>query len=193
MAKTTCKGLTYAVYGSGGSGTAVTYTGGKQKTDFLCKVEINENRDQQKEYADGHQIDSESRMVDVTVALELANTDADIRKDILGHKSSGTGQNAESSVTDAEAPYIGVGFILANRHLGVVTYEAYWFYKMQFSSGGVTSTTRKDTAQWEHETINGTGSAVQLAAGGDLLYYAYTSVSTEAAAVTWLKGKAGIS
>jgi len=193
MAKVTCKGLTYAKYSAGGNDAAVTYTGGKAKVDYLCKVDIGENRDAVKEHADGHQIDSENMLNEVTLALELANTDSDIKKDILGHTSSGTGDNVENHVTGADAPFVGIGFILANRHKGTTTYEAYWFYKMQFTSGGVTANTRREQTQFDHETINGSGSGVTLSAGGAVEFYAYKDgLTTEQAARTWLNSKAGV-
>lgn len=192
MAKKTCKGLTYAKYTSGGAGGAITYSGGTVKTDYLCKVDINENRDKQKEHADGHLIDVSNLLTEVTVALELANNDADIKKDLLGHKTgSATG---ELDVTDKDAPFVGVGFILCNRFCGTETYEGYWFYKVQFSSGGVSSSTRKENEQWEHETINGEAMGVVLTSGGDTLFYThFDAQTTEAAVRTWLNGKAGVS
>ena len=193
MAKKTCKGLTYAKYASGGDGSAVTYTtsSGKAKTDYLCKVDINENRDKQKEHADGHLIDVSNLLTEVTVALELANNDADIKKDILGHVN---GTSNALVVTDKDAPFVGVGFILCNRFKGTETYEGYWFYKVQFSSGGVSSSTRKDSEQWEHETINGDCVGVIQSSGGDVQYYEHLDEqTTEAAVRTWLNGLAGIS
>lgn len=192
MAKKTCKGLTYAKYTSGGAGGAITYSGGTVKTDYLCKVDINETRDNQKEHADGHQIDASNMLTAVQVALELANNDADIKKDLLGHKTgSATG---ELDVTDKDAPFVGVGFILCNRFCGTETYEGYWFHKVQFSSGGVSSSTRKENEQWEHETINGEAMGVVLTSGGDTLFYThYDAQTTEAAVRTWLNSKAGVS
>lgn len=194
MAKVTCKGLTYAKYSAGGDGAAVTYTGGKALTDYLCKVDIGENRDSVKEHADGHQIDSENQLNEVTLALELANANTDIKNDILGHITTGTGDSAESIVTGKDAPFVGIGFILANRFKGTTTYEAYWFYKMQFTSGGVSAQTRREQTEFQHETINGSGSGVTLSAGGDVYFYAYKDgLTTEAAARTWLNSKAGVS
>ena len=190
MAKTTCKGLTYAKYSSGGDGSAITYTGGKALTDYLCKVDIGENRGDVKEYADGHQIDSENILNYVTLALELANTNDDILKDFLGHV---TDSNDGLLVTGADAPFIGCGFIVANRFKGTTTYEGYWFYKIQFTSGGVTANTRRDQTQFDHETINGSSSGVILTSGGDVIFYAHkTGLATEALVRTWLNGKAGI-
>ena len=53
MAKTTCKKFTYAKYSSGGDGAAIVYTGGTMLDDYLAKVDITEDRTDEKEYADG--------------------------------------------------------------------------------------------------------------------------------------------
>lgn len=195
MAKKTCKGLTYAKYSAGGAGAAVTYTGGKAKTDYLCQIQINETRGNEKEYADGHQIDSDNALTAVDIVMELANNDADIKKDLLGHISgSGTGSNVPLVVTEDAAPFAGIGFILCNRHAGVETYEGYWFYKVQCSSAGITSSTKRDGANWEHESINGSVSGVIVESGGKARFYEHLDgQTTEAAVRTWLNGKAGIS
>ena len=191
MAKKTCKGLTYAKYTSGGAGSAIVYAAGVVKEDYLCQVNLTETRDSQKEYADGHQIDASNGLNAVQLALELANNDPDIKKDILGYLTgSGTG---ELDVTDKDAPFVGIGFILCNRFKGEETYEGYWIYKIQFSTGGVTSNTRRETEQWEHETINGEGVSVKLTAAGDAIYYTQIlGQTTEAAVRTWLNTKAGV-
>jgi phi13 family phage major tail protein len=192
MAKATCKGLTYAKYSSGGSGSAMVYSGGTSKTDYLCNVDMGEERADDKEYADGHLIDHANDMTGATVNLELANMDGDIKADLLGYVA-GT-STGELIVTEAEAPYVGVGFIIANRHKGVVTYEGYWYYKVQFSSAGVSSSTKKENVQWEHETINGTAVAVTVeTSGAGRFMEQIIGQSTEAAVRTWLNGKAGIS
>jgi len=191
MAKKTCKGLTYAKWSSGGDGTPLVYTGGKVKTDYLCNVDLTETRGNEKEYADGHQIDADKGLNAVALALELANNDADIKKDILGHEEGES--TGELIVTEADAPMVGIGYILCNRFKGEETYEGYWIYKIQFATGGVSSATRRDTEQWQHETINGDALGVSLAAAAKVRYYAHIDgQATEAAVRTWLNGKAGI-
>ena len=194
MAFTTCKGLTYAKYASGGDGNAVSYTGGKALVDYLCKVDQGEERTDVKEHADGHQIDSERILNGTTLALELAETDEDIRKDILGHVAASSGTPVEKSITGDDAPFVGIGFILSNRFKGTVTYEAYWYPKMQFVSGGVSVATRREQTEFQHETINGNGSGVKLSSDGKVTFVQYVDgLETEAAARTWLNTKAGVS
>lgn len=195
MAFVTCKALTYAKYTSGGDGSAVVYTGGKMLTDYLCKVDQGENRGDVKEYADGHLIDAEKLLNEVTVNFELANTNSDVRGDILGHDSMGTGDNAYKRITDEDPPYVGIGFILSARFKGTVTYEAWWYYKASFVSAGVSVNTRRENTEFQHETINGTGVGVKFAdtdAHFSFVDYA-DGLATEAAAIAWLKAKAGIS
>ena len=190
MAKVGIKGLTYAKYASGGDGAAVTYTGGTKLDDYMAKADITENRSDVKEHADDHQIDSENTLNSVSLALELVNIDSGIKGDILGHVN----ESQELVVTDAEAPFVGIGFICMNRFKGTVTYEAYWFYKMQFTSAGMSAETRREQTAFGHETINGTGSGVVLTSGGATVFYAHKDgLATEALARTWLNAKAGIS
>lgn len=189
MAKIGIKGLTYAKYTSGGDGAAIVYSGGKKLDDYMARAEIGENRSDVKEHGDDHQIDSENSLDNVTLHIELTDTSEDIKKDILGHVE----ESGDLIVTGDAAPFVGIGFICKNRFKGTVTYEAYWFYKMQFSTAGVTAETRRENTQFGHETINGTGSAVVLTSGGKDYYYAHKDgLATEALARTWLNTKAGI-
>ena len=193
MAKVTCKKFTYAKYVSGGDGAAIVYSGGSMLTDYLAKAEITEERTNETEYADGHLIDSEQIPTAVQMVMELVNNNAAIKKDVLGLAETGTGDSAELQLTDADPPFVGAGVLMANRHLGVITWEGYWVYKTQFTRNGVSAETRRERTSWQHETITGKGVAVQLSSGGNVAYYAHKDGMTEAAAEAWLKAHAGIS
>ena len=189
MAITTCKKFTYAKVSGGGSGSAVTYTGGTMLDDYLAKVDINEARTDEKEYADGHLIDSEKIPTGVTMAMELVNNNDDIRKDVLGMADATT----ELQLTEADPPFVGAGCLMASRFKGTVTWEGYWIYKIQFAMQGKSAETRRDRTSFQHESIQGDGVGVVLADGGAVVYYAFKSGMTESAAIAWLKGHAGIS
>ena len=188
MAITTCKKFTYAKVSGGGNGSAMTYTGGTMLDDYLAKVEINEERTDEKEYADGHLIDSEKIPTGVKMTLELVNNNDNIREDVLGMADATT----ELQLTEADPPFVGAGCMMANRFKGVITFEAYWIYKIQFAMQGKSAETRRDRTSFQHETISGDGLGVILTSGGAVAYYAYKSGMTESAADTWLKGHAGI-
>ena len=190
MAIVTCKAFTYAKYASGGDGSAISYTGGTMLEDYLAKAEITVDRTDEKEYADGHLIDSEKIPTAARMVMELVNNNDDIKKDVLGMTE---GTSGELLLTDTDPPFVGAGCLFANRFKGEVTWEGYWIYKIQFAHQGVSGETRRDRTSWQHDTINGDGVAVQLAADGDVTYLAHKSGMTESAATAWLKGHAGIS
>lgn len=190
MAIVTCKKFTYAKYSSGGAGSAVVYTGGVMLEDYLAKAEITIDRTDEKEYADGHLIDSEKIPTAVHMVMELVNNNDDIKTDVLGMAE---GSSGELLLTEADPPFVGAGCLFANRFKGTVTWEGYWIYKTQFAHNGVSGETRRDRTSWQHDTINGDGVAVLLAADGDVCFFAHKSGMTETAATTWLKTHAGIS
>ena len=190
MAKTTCKKFTYAKYSSGGDGSAIAYTGGTMLDDYLAKVDINEDRTDEKEYADGHLIDSEKIPTAVSMTLELVNNNDDIKADVLGMVE---GTSGELLLAEADPPFVGAGCLMANRFKGTVTWEGYWIYKIQFAHQGVSAETRRDRTAFGHDSISGNGVGVQMASDGDVVFYAHKSGMTESAAVAWLKGHAGIS
>lgn len=188
MAKVTCKKFTYAKYSSGGDGGAIVYTGGNMLDDYLAKCEVNEERTDEKEYADGHLIDSEKIPTAVSMVMELVNNNSDIKKDVLGLEEI----SSEMVLTEADPPFVGAGCLMANRFKGTVTWEGYWIYKIQFAHQGVSAETRRDRTSWQHDTISGDGVGVQLTADGKTCFYAHKDGMTESAAVAWLKGHAGI-
>ena len=189
MAVTTCKKFTYAKVSGGGNGSVMTYTGGTMLDDYLAKVDINEERTNEKEYADGHLIDSEKIPTAVTMAMELVNNNDNIRKDVLGMADA----TNELQMIEADPPFVGAGCLMANRFKGAITWEGYWIYKIQFAMQGKSAETRRERTSFQHESINGDGVGVQLAADGAIVYYAFKSGMTETAAIAWLKGHAGIS
>lgn len=190
MAAVTCKYFTYAKVTGGGAGSAVTYTGGSMLNDYLAKVDITESRGDVKEYADGHLIDSEQIPTEVTMALELVNNNENIMKDVLGLATAGS----DLELQDVDPPFVGAGCVIQDRFKGTSTYRSYWIYKAQFTSNGVSSSTRRENTTFEHESITGRGVGVILSTAGTASFYAVKSgQGTEAAAIAWLKGKAGIS
>ncbi len=194
MAKTTCAKFTYAKYSAGGDGSAaISYTGGNMLEDYMAKVDIQEERTDEKEYADGHLIDQEKIPTGVKMTIELVNNNAAICKDVLGLSEVGGSGTEELLLTDADPPFVGAGVLMANRHKGTVAWEGYWIYKMQFTHNGVSAETRRERTSWQHETISGDGMLVQPLATGSKGYYAHKKGMTEDAAEAWLKAHAGIS
>jgi len=189
MAKIGIKGLAYAPYSSGGAGSAVVYSTGVWLDDYMIKADITENRSDVKFYADDHQIDAENGINGVSLSLELANFSDTLDKALLGHKD---GTSPELNVTDSDAPFVGIGFIRKERHKGTVTFHAFWVYKIQFSKDTDSAQTKGETVDFQTETLSGDAMGVILSSAGDTIYYSHARQSSESAAISWLKGKAGI-
>ena len=191
MAKVGIRDLTYATYASGGEGSAVVYTGGVMKKDYMCRGELTVERSGVKEHADDHQIDADNSPTGVTLALELANLDADMKAPFCGLTPGST--TGEYSLTEDEAPYIGCGYIMVNRFKKVISYEAIWVYKIQFHQDSAAAETKGEQTAFQHENVTGDGMGVQLAEGGTICYYDDYVAGTLSAAETWLRGKSGAS
>lgn len=193
MAKIGIKGLTYAPYTSGGEGSAIVYGTGVSLPDYMIRADISEERSDTDFYADDHKIDSDNSMTGATLALELANMTDDLEKALLGYVAASNTAGADLNVTDAAAPFVGVGFIKKERFKGSLTYKGYWFYKVQFTRDTDSVNTKGESVEFQTETVNGDAMAVQLEASGANIFYSTCRKTTEADVRTWLNTKAGIS
>lgn len=190
MAKIGIKCLTWAKYSSGGDGSAIVYTGGKQKNDYMVQADLTMDVSDGKEYADDHLIDSDASTTAVHLALELSNLDDDMLEDFCGMEA---GESGEFQRSDASPGFLGCGFMMVNRFRGTVTYEGVWIHKIQFHQESVTASTKTENVEFSHENVTGDGVGVQLSSGGNIYFYAQkTGAATASAIETWLRGKAGI-
>lgn len=192
MAKIGIKGLTYAPYTSGGDGAAIVYGTGAKMDDYMIRADVSEERQDSPFHADDHQIDADNSLTGASVSLELSNMTDALEKALLGYVESGSSGSTELGVTDADAPFVGVGFIRKERFKGTATYKAYWFYKVQFSKDSDSTQTKGESLEFQTETISGNAVGVQLTSGGATTFYSTKRADTETAARTWLNGKAGI-
>ena len=184
------RGLTWAKYASGGDGAAVVYTGGKLDKDKIVRVDQSEERSDVSFNADDHRIDRDNSITSASVSIELAKLTDDMKKDALGYIA---GSDSELQVTDAAAPFVGVGFIHGEMYCGVASYKAYWYYKVQFSRGQRSFNTKGETTAYQTESLEGEAMGVQLTENGPTIFFAESGdLATEAAARTWLNAKAGV-
>lgn len=184
------RGLTWAKVSGGGSGSAVTYTGGKVQPDMIVRVDQNEETSQVKFHADDHQIDRDNTMNGASVSFELAKLTDEMKQEWLGYESITDGLRRG----DAESPYVGVGFIYGSRFKGVNTFKAYWYYKVQFTLGQRSFNTKGETTAFQTESADGEAMAVELDNSGKVYFFEESAeLETEAAARAWLNGRAGVS
>ena len=89
---------------------------------------------------------------------------------------------------------MGIGFSHGMVHCSVKTWKAYWYHKIQFGRGQRSFQTKGETTAYQTESLEGNAVAVSLTSGGKEEFYAESlALETEAAARTWLNGRAGIS
>lgn len=183
------KGLTWAPFTSGGDGAACVYGTGHAENDLIVRVDQNEERSNEKFHADDHQIDQDNSVNGATLSIEAAKINDLMKEELLG-MVKGTDS---LRMTVSEAPYVGIGFIYGSVHCGVKSWKAYWYYKVQFGLGQRSFQTKGETTQFQTESLEGNAVAVTLADGDDGSFFEESlELTTEAAARTWLNGRAGL-
>lgn len=189
MARIGLKGLTYAKVSSGGSGSAVVYSGGATKADMLISADVTLNRDDVKLFADNHAVERANGMTGGSISLELAQLPNDVKTALLGYTVS----SKVLTVDEGEAPYVGFGYIVGEIAGGTKSYVGYWFPKVQFGLDNDSAKTKGESTEFSTNNMTGEILGVVTTTGGKVEYYYTDTEATEAAARTWLNGKAGIS
>lgn len=189
MARIGLKGLTYATISSGGSGSAVIYTGGATVADLMIRADVSLTRDNAKLSADNHVVDRVNGVTGGTITLELAALPNAQKQALLGYAVS----SKVLTVSDTEAPYVGFGYITSEIKNGSKSFVGYWFKKVQFGQDNDNSETKSENTNFQTETVTGEIMGVVETTGGAVNYYETDTDTTEAAVRTWLNGKAGIS
>lgn len=189
MARIGLKGLTYAKVASGGDGTAVSYTGGKQKADLMVRANVRYERDKAKQYADDHAVESVNGITGGSVELETASLPDEVISDFMGY----TLTQGEMVVTDEEAPYLGIGYYTKEIFHGVKSFKSYWFFKTQPGMTEDSAETKGQSTTFQNSNITADLLGVVQSEGGAVEFQATKTHTTEAAAIAWLKTKAGIS
>jgi hypothetical protein len=143
------------------------------------------------------ELDSDVSILGYTIEFEPTGLPDTARALLLGETKDST--TDEYSVTDADSPDVGFGYVrvmrTTNETSGQVetTYEAWWFDKLKFAVSSEETRTKERNIEWRVPTLSGRGTGVQLDNTGTLSFAVHESFSTLTAAKTWLNTKAGIS
>ena len=120
-----------------------------------------------------------------TLSVEANQITLEEKAFFLGHTYS-----AESGLVvkaDDQAPYVGVGAIAVEQNSGTKAYVAKWYKKLMFHEPNDENTTKQENVAFAHTTIE-----ADVVPQGDYAISVTKSFATEAAAITWLQGLAGI-
>ena len=95
------------------------------------------------DYGDDVIQDNDNGINGYSATLETNNITPEGRAMALGwNPVTGTGSTVTHyEVTDGAAPYVGWGFIRVKLFQGTRSYEAFWFYKSQFSANSINAST----------------------------------------------------
>ena len=173
-------------------GTGVTYSAGSVVSEARS-ASISWDRADGEFYGDDILLDSDNGVLGYTIDFEPAGLQDAIRATLLGETVLNT---SEYNITDAAAPYVGFGYVRVMRDNStgtvITTYEAWWYYRVQFSVNSEETRTKERNIEWRVPTLSGRGTGVQLDSSDTLTFAVHKSFETMSDAKTWLNGKAGI-
>ena len=173
-------------------GTSITYSNGSVVSEARG-ASVTWDKADGEFYGDDVLLDTDGGYTGYSIDFEPAGLTDTIRKTLLGE----TQASSEYSVTNAEAPYVGFGYIRVMRELSsgspITTWEAWWYYKVQFSVNSEETRTKEKSLEWRTPTLTGKGMGVKLSSADTLTFAVHESFTSEASAKTWLNSKASIS
>ena len=173
-------------------GTGITYSTGSVVSEARGAT-INWNRADGEFYGDDILLDSDNGVLGYTIDFEPAGLSDAIRATLLGETVANT---SEYNITDAAAPYVGFGYIRVMRDNSsgsvVTNYEAWWYYRVQFSVSSEETRTKEQNIEWRVPTLSGKGTGVRLDSGDTITFAVHETFASFSDAKTWLKAKASI-
>ena len=173
-------------------GTSITYSAGSVVSEARGAT-INWDRADGEFYGDDILLDSDNGVLGYTIDFEPAGISDAIRATLLGEVVLNT---SEYNITDAAAPYVGFGYIRVMRDNAtgtvVTNYEAWWYYRVQFSVSSEETRTKEKNIDWRVPTLSGRGTGVRLSSGDTVTFAVHETFESYEAAKAWLNAKASI-
>ena len=194
MAQVTLKNLAISPITAETEGSMPTYGTGK-KVGHLMQANISWNRGDVKLYGDDKLVDKDNSITSGTLTINTTYLDRASRTmllDMVTANTPGTGEAQEYSLGGAASPYVGVGYVWKDNLISTNPYIAYWYPKVQFSMNE-DMTTKGESIEYGAPQIE--GEVFGVAISGSVVENRFrleADFATEAAAIAWVNGKAGI-
>ena len=173
-------------------GTGISYSAGSVVSEARGAT-INWNRADGEFYGDDILLDSDNGVLGYTIDFEPAGLKDSIRATLLGETVANT---SEYNITDAAAPYVGFGYVRVMRDNSsgtvVTNYEAWWYYRVQFSVSSEETRTKEQNIEWRVPTLSGKGTGVRLDSSETVTFAVHETFESLTDAKTWLNSKASI-
>ena len=106
-------------------------------------------------YADDAMAESDNAITGGSLTMEGDHFSNDARVLLFGVTKE-TDDDGDAYVTRAQgSPYVGFGFIQVEQLAGAVTYKATWVYKAQFSTQGISGSTKGRNTEFRSTQVSG--------------------------------------
>lgn len=188
MAKSGLSKMYYGKYAYNTSTGVVSYNG----SGFLAKaVEVSIDPDDNggtKFYADNGVAEVANNFGSGTVTFTVDRLTPVVKADIFG-ATLGNDSKTVTYAADDVAPYIGLGFIVRLQRDQTLVYMPVFLPKVVMHRPGDSATSQGETVEFSGEELTGDILRSDEAGGA---WKETTECADEAAAITWLSGKLGI-
>ena len=131
------------------------YTGAK---DISTLVTFNgsPNKVEAEDWGDNHLVESNRSVNKINLSMELNDMAGEQYADLCGHEYDQETRMVTVKSTD-NAPFVGIGAVGNSERNGKEVYIMKVYPNMQFSEPGDDNSTGKETIEYKHVTIEGTG------------------------------------
>jgi phi13 family phage major tail protein len=178
------KNLKYPVYALYSDITGVpTYSNGKVMAKAI-DVNVTWTKNNVEVHADGDVVESDYSIQYGTETIGVHQLTDAIRAELLGHSIV---DGAVVIAENDEAPYVGHGFYAETKIDGETKYRAVWYGKVKYGDPNESARTKGQSTEFQTPTLEG---RIVKAVNGR--FCETKTFETEAEAVAYLNGKAGI-
>lgn len=191
MAVIGVKHLVYSPISILGAGVRPTYGVGKVLSQ-LTKVDYEPSVVDGTFYADDVLAEEEHYVSGGTIKIGIADVSIDDQKGIFGNTTDTVSTVKELYKGSGDtAPYVGVGYIVPKKKNGNKVYEARFLLKVMFKEPSHSAETKGESISFQGMELEGSFSPVEGFEHDR--YIEIAEFTTEAAAITWINGKAHVS
>lgn len=176
----------YAMYSA--SGNTVTYTGVK-KLGKAVEVDVSiDNKDPQVLHADNGPAESVTLFSGGTATLGIDELALDVAAEVLGLTAPTTQAPGITFLSDANAPYVGLGFIAMKVFENVIKYRLVVLYKAKFKLPDYSLSTKGETVEFQTPSLE---AQILRDDSSPSQWQYWNDYDTEAAALAALQTKLG--
>lgn len=176
-------------------GNAPTYGNGF-KVSEARGANISWNRGGGEFEGDNVLLDTDDGVRSGSIEFETAGIRDAIRANLLGETVANTD---EYTLTDAEPPFVGFGFVRVMRDNATTDgsveerYESWWLWRVKFSLNSEETRTKEGGGiEWRVPTLSGKITGVKQTAEAEMSFKTHKTFTSLSAAKGWLDTKANI-